>query len=250
MYEKFPKIFGLRSVLEAIDSGKTIGKIYLQKGLSGHLFSELNTLIKKHNISTSYVPVEKLNRLSKNSNHQGVIAQVSPIEFVDLDALITTCLESTTSPLFLLLDKISDVRNFGAIIRTAECTGVNGIIIQKQGNAPVSADTIKTSAGAAFKIPICKVDHIKDAIFQFQAADIQLVAATEKTECIIFDIDLTLPTAIIIGSENRGINPSILKIVDHKAKLPLLGEIESLNVSVACGVFLYEATRQRLMNNE
>jgi 23S rRNA (guanosine2251-2'-O)-methyltransferase len=246
MENEVSKIFGIRAVIEAINSGKTISKVFLQKDLSGHLFSELNRLIKKNNIATSHVPVEKLNRLSKNSNHQGVAAQISPIEFADLDTLITVTLEKTKTPLFLLLDQISDVRNFGAIIRTAECTGVDGIIIQKQGNAPISADTVKTSAGAAFKIPICKVDHLKDAIFQFQAADIHLVAATEKTESLVYDIDLTLPTAIIMGSEDRGINPSILKIVNHKAKLPLLGEIASLNVSVACGAFLYEVTRQRI----
>ena len=246
MENEVSKIFGIRAVIEAINSGKTISKVYLQKDLSGHLFSELNSLIKKHNIATSHVPVEKLNRLSKNSNHQGVAAQISPIEFADLDTLITSSLENKKAPLFLLLDQISDVRNFGAIIRTAECAGVDGIIIQKQGNAPISADTVKTSAGAAFKVPICKVDHIKDAIFQFQAAEIQLVAATEKTETLIYDIDLSLPTAIVMGSEDRGINPSILKVVNHKAKLPLLGEIESLNVSVACGAFLYEATRQRI----
>ena len=246
MENEISKIFGIRTVIEAINSGKTISKVYLQKDLSGHLFSELNSLIKKNNIATSHVPIEKLNRLSKNSNHQGVAAQISPIDFADLDTLITSTLEKASTPLFLLLDQISDVRNFGAIIRTAECSGVHGIIIQKQGNAPISADTVKTSAGAAFKIPICKVDHLKDAIFQFQAADIQLVAATEKTENLIYDIDLKLPTAIVMGSEDRGINPSILKIVTHKAKLPLLGEIASLNVSVACGAFLYEVTRQRL----
>jgi len=246
MENEVSKIFGIRAVIEAINSGKTISKVYLQKGLTGHLFSELNTLIKTHNIANSYVPIEKLNRFSKNSNHQGVVAQTSAIDFTDLEDLIADTLEKTSTPLFLLLDKISDVRNFGAIIRTAECTGVDGIIIQKQGNAPVSADTIKTSAGAAFKMPVCKVDHIKDAVFQLQAADIQIVAATEKTDTLIYDIDLTLPTAIIMGSEDRGINPSILKIVEHKAKLPLLAEIESLNVSVACGAFLYETTRQRI----
>jgi 23S rRNA (guanosine2251-2'-O)-methyltransferase len=246
MENEVSKIFGIRAVIEAINSGKTIGKVFLQKDLNGPLFSELNTLIKSHNIASSFVPVEKLNRLSKNSNHQGVVAQTSAIDFVDLEDLIAETLEKTSTPLFLLLDKVSDVRNFGAIIRTAECTGVNGIIIQKQGNAPVSADAIKTSAGAAFKVPVCKVDHIKDAVFQLQAENIQIVAATEKTDQLIYDVDLTLPTAIIMGSEDRGINPSILKIVEHKAKLPLLGDIESLNVSVACGAILYEATRQRI----
>ena len=154
-------------------------------------------------------------------------------------------MESGKNPLFLLLDQISDVRNFGAIIRTAECTGVNGIIIQKKGGAPVNGDTIKTSAGAVFKIPICKVDHIKDAVFFMQASGIKVVAATEKTSDTLYDVTFTEPCAIIMGSEGRGINPSTLKVVDAKAKLPLLGDIESLNVSVACGALLYEVVRQR-----
>ena len=239
-------IFGLRAIIEAIDSGSTLNKVYLQKGLRGSLFFELETRIKKERITTSFVPVEKLDRLSKNKNHQGAVAQISPIAFADLEKLIDNSLEGTTSPLFLLLDQVSDVRNFGAIIRTAECTGVNGIIIQQSGSAPINAETIKTSAGAAFKIPICRVNHIKDAIYTLQASDIKIVAATEKTEDLIYAIDLKQPIAIVMGSEHRGINPSVLKIVDYTAKLPLLGTIDSLNVSVACGAFLYETTRQRL----
>ena len=239
-------IFGLRAIIEAIDSGSTLNKVYLQKGLRGSLFFELETRIKKERITTSFVPVEKLDRLSKNKNHQGAVAQISPIAFVDLEKLIDDSLEGTTSPLFLLLDQVSDVRNFGAIIRTAECTGVNGIIIQQSGSAPINAETIKTSAGAAFKIPICRVNHIKDAIYTLQASDIKIVAASEKTEDLIYAIDLKQPIAIVMGSEHRGVNPSVLKIVDYTAKLPLLGTIDSLNVSVACGAFLYETTRQRL----
>ncbi|AUC86453.1 23S rRNA (guanosine(2251)-2'-O)-methyltransferase RlmB [Polaribacter sp. ALD11] len=239
-------IFGIRAIIEAIESGSTINKVYLQKELRGNLFFELNNLIKEKKLSTSMVPVEKLNRLSKNGNHQGAVAQISPVEFQDLEVLIEKTLESGTTPLFLLLDQLSDVRNFGAIIRTAECTGVNGIIIQKDGSAPVNAETIKTSAGAAFKIPICKVDHIKDALFILQAAEIKTVAATEKTDDSIYEINLNQPIAIVMGSEHRGVNPSILKMVDYKAKLPLLGEIASLNVSVACGAFLYETVRQRM----
>ena len=239
-------IFGLRAIIEAIDSGSTLNKVYLQKGLRGSLFFELETRIKKERITTSFVPVEKLDRLSKNKNHQGAVAKISPIAFADLEKLIDDSLEGTTSPLFLLLDQVSDVRNFGAIIRTAECTGVNGIIIQQSGSAPINAETIKTSAGAAFKIPICRVNHIKDAIYTLQASDIKIVAATEKTEDLIYAIDLKQPIAIVMGSEHRGINPSVLKIVDYTAKLPLLGTIDSLNVSVACGAFLYETTRQRL----
>jgi 23S rRNA (guanosine2251-2'-O)-methyltransferase len=243
-------IFGIRAIIEAIESGSTINKVYLQKALRGELYYELNKLIKEKGIATSIVPIEKLNRLSKDSNHQGAVAQISPIEFYDLEKLIEETLESDKKPMFLLLDQLSDVRNFGAIIRTAECTGVNGIIIQKNGSAPVNAETIKTSAGAAFKIPICKVDHIKDALFQLQAAEIKTVAATEKTEDSVYDVNFNQPIAIIMGSEHRGINPSILKMVDYKAKLPILGEIASLNVSVACGAFLYEGVRQRIVISE
>ncbi|PQJ69513.1 23S rRNA (guanosine(2251)-2'-O)-methyltransferase RlmB [Polaribacter butkevichii] len=242
-------IFGIRAIIEAIESGSSINKIYLQKGLRGELFYELNKLIKTNNLTTSMVPVEKLDRLSKNNNHQGAVAQISPVAFYDLEELIEKTIESGKTPLFLLLDQVSDVRNFGAIIRTAECTGVNGIIIQKNGSAPVNAETIKTSAGAAFKIPICKVDHIKDALFLLQASDIKTVAATEKTEDSVYDINFNQPIAIIMGSEHRGVNPSILKMVDYKAKLPLLGDIASLNVSVACGVLLYEVVRQRIPLN-
>ena len=239
-------IFGIRAIIEAIESGSSINKICLQKGLRGNLYYELEKILKEKKIATSTVPIEKLNRLSKNNNHQGAVAQISPIKFFDLEQLLEDVLAKKKNPLFLMLDQLSDVRNFGAIIRTAECTGVDGIIIQKSGSAPVNAETIKTSAGAAFKIPICKVDHIKDALFLLQASDIKTVAATEKTDDSLYNINLNQPIAIIMGSEDRGVNPSILKMVDYKAKLPMLGEIASLNVSVACGAFLYETIRQRL----
>ncbi|MEP1487663.1 MAG: 23S rRNA (guanosine(2251)-2'-O)-methyltransferase RlmB [Algibacter sp.] len=238
------QIFGIRAIIEAVNAGETIDKVFLQKGLSGDLFSELESLLNKKSVNKSYVPVEKLNRLT-DKNHQGAVAQISPIAFHDMETLVMSVMESGKNPLFLLLDQISDVRNFGAIIRTAECTGVNGIIIQKKGGAPVNGDTIKTSAGAVFKIPICKVDHIKDAVFFMQASGIKVVAATEKTRDTLYDVTFTEPCAIIMGSEGRGINPSTLKVVDAKAKLPLLGDIESLNVSVACGALLYEVVRQR-----
>lgn len=238
-------IFGLRAIIEAIESGSTINKIYLQKGLRGDIYYQLDKLVKAQRIATSIVPTEKLDRLSKNKNHQGAVAQISPIEFHDLEVLIENVKDRSTSPLFLLLDQVSDVRNFGAIIRTAECTGVHGIIVQQSGSAPVNAETIKTSAGAAFKVPICKVNHIKDALFLLQAEGIKTVAATEKTDDSLYDVNLNQPLAIVMGSEHRGINPSVLKMVDYKAKLPLLGTIGSLNVSVACGVMLYETIRQR-----
>ena len=243
--ENQTQIFGIRAIIEAVNAGETIDKVFLQKGERGELFSELESLLNKKSINKSYVPVEKLNRLTKG-NHQGAVAQISPIAFHDIENLVLHVIESGKTPLFLLLDQLSDVRNFGAIIRTAECTGVDGIIIQKKGGAPVNGDTIKTSAGAVFKIPICKVDHIKDAVFYMQASGIKVIAATEKTNDLLYDISFTEPCAIIMGSEGRGINPSTLKVVDAKAKLPLLGNIESLNVSVACGAFLYEVVRQRL----
>ena len=242
--QKETKLYGLRAILEAIEADKSIDKIFLQKGLRGELFAELEKKIRKKGLNFSYVPVEKLNRLTP-SNHQGAVAQISPISFYDLDALVTAVKETKKHPLFLVLDQLSDVRNFGAIIRTAECTGVDGIIIQKKGSAPINGDTIKTSAGSVFNIPICKVDHIKDALYYFQASDIKIIAATEKTDNSLYITDFTKGCAIVMGSEGKGISPSVLKIVDAKAKLPMFGNIASLNVSVACGVFLYEAVRQR-----
>lgn len=238
------QIYGIRAIIEAIGSERPIDKVFIQRGLKGDLSKELEGLVRKHGINTSYVPIEKLNRLTKN-NHQGAVANISPIHFHDLEALLEQISNQNGTPLLLLLDQVSDVRNFGAIIRTAECTGVNGIIIPKHGSAPVTADTVKTSAGAIFKIPIAKVDHIKDAVHYLQASGIKTVAATEKTDKLIYDISFDTPCAIVMGAEGKGISPSTLKAVDEKAKLPLLGEIESLNVSVACAVFLYEVVRQR-----
>ena len=242
-------IFGIRAIIEAINSGKELEKVYLQKELKGSLMNELNGVIRKNKIANSYVPIEKLNKLSKYQNHQGAVAKISAIKFHNLEELIAKNQEEINkdfTPLYLLLDQISDVRNFGAIIRTAECSNVSGIIIPNHGNAPLNADAIKTSAGAAFNIPICKVEHIKDALFILQAEDIQIVSITEKTDDLIYSVDLKKPTALIMGSEHRGISPSVLKISDYKAKLPMYGTIESLNVSVACGIALYEVVRQRL----
>ncbi len=249
MMNKTTQIYGIRTIIEAINANEPIDKVFVQRGLKGDLSKELETLVRKNGINVSYVPVEKLNRLTK-SNHQGAVANISPISFYELEALVEEVMERKKPPLFLLLDQLSDVRNFGAIIRTAECTGVDGIIIQKKGAAPVTADTIKTSAGAVFKVPIAKVDHIKDAVYFMQASGIQVIAATEKTGKTIYDVSFKEPCAIIMGSEDRGISPSILKAADHTAKLPLLGEIASLNVSVACAVFLYEVVRQRFTNSE
>ena len=246
--EENTTIFGIRAVLEAIQSNESIDKIYIQKGLSGPLFIELQKAVSKENFNLSYVPVEKLNKLAKG-NHQGVVAKISPVKFGEMEKVLEEVLKNEKkTPLFLLLDQVTDARNFGAMIRTAECCGVDAIIIPAKGAAPVNADTVKTSAGAVFKIPICKVNHIKDAVYYMQSSGIKVVAATEKTDDSIYDLDLAEPVALIMGNEEKGVSHGVLKIVDSKAKLPLLGSIGSLNVSVACGAFLYEIVRQRLKN--
>lgn len=244
MGQKENTIFGIYPVQEALSSDIVIDKLFVQKDSSNPKIEEILRIIENSNVSISHVPSEKLNRLTKG-NHQGIVAITSPISFHSLEEVVEKALAQDKAPLFLVLDQISDVRNFGAIIRTAECTGVDAIIIQKKGGAPVTGDTVKTSAGAIFKIPICKVDHIKDAIFYLQASNIETISATEKTNDSIYKLDLKKPIAIIMGSEGKGVSKSVLNIVDHKAALPLKGQVNSLNVSVACGAFLYEVVRQR-----
>ena len=237
-------LFGIYPVIEALKAKQTIDKAYVQKGLQNPKIDAIVADLEALNTTISYVPLEKMEKLCR-SNHQGIILISSPIEFVGLETMVEAVLESEKTPLFLILDQISDVRNFGAILRTAECTGVDGVIIQKKGGAPVSGDTVKTSAGAIFNIPICKVDHIKDAIYYLQGSGITTIAATEKTQDTIYNLELNEPMAIVMGSEGLGVSKSVLSIVDKKASLPLLGVINSLNVSVACGALLYEVVRQR-----
>ena len=242
--EKNTEIYGIRAVIEAINSSKDIDKVFIQTGLKGKLIGQLESLIRKNKINFSYVPTQKLDRLSKK-NHQGVIARIAPIKFYTIDSF-SEVLEKSNTPFVLILDQINDVRNFGAIIRTAEISGVDGIIIQNSSSAPVNSDTIKTSAGAIFNIPICKVNHIKDAIYHLQSMNISIISASEKSEKNIYDVDLKVPLAIIMGSEQKGINKSVINLSDESVKLPMYGKIESLNVSVACGIFLYEIVRQRI----
>lgn len=237
-------IFGVYPVVEALKAEQNIDKLFLQKGIEKSKLDLIIPLAEKINCTVNWVPQEKLDKLT-HSNHQGVVAFVSPIEFPSLENVVESVLDTKKAPLFLVLDQITDVRNFGAIIRTAECTGVDAIIIQKKGGAPVSADTVKTSAGAIFNIPVCKVDHIKDAIFYLQGSGIKVIGATEKTETSLYASDLKSPLAVVMGSEGKGITKSVLPLLDELVALPLLGEINSLNVSVACGAILYEVVRQR-----
>ncbi len=239
-------IFGIYPVQEAVSANIHIDKLFIQKGIANPKIDTIVKDLEKRNSTISFVPFEKLNKLTRG-NHQGIVAVTSPISFYLLEDIVEQVLETQKQPLFLILDQISDVRNFGAILRTAECTGVDAVIIQKKGGAPVSGDTVKTSAGAIFKIPICKVDHIKDAIYYLQGSGIKTVGATEKTDQHIFNLTLNQPLGIVMGSEDKGISRSVLDILDYKAALPLLGKINSLNVSVACGAFLYEIVRQRTL---
>ena len=244
MADKQNTIFGIYPIQEAISSNIVIDKLFIQKDTANPKIDFIVKTLENGNATINFVPVEKLNRLTRG-NHQGIVAITSPISFYSLEEMVEKTIAEKENPLFIILDQISDVRNFGAIIRTAECTGVDAIIIQKKGGAPVTGDTVKTSAGAIFKIPICKVDHIKDALFYLKASNITTIAATEKTSESVYNLDLKKPLAIVMGSEGKGVSKSVLNIVDYKAALPVKGEVNSLNVSVACGAFLYETIRQR-----
>ena len=237
-------IFGIRAIIEAVNAGKTIDKLFIQKGLHNDLFAELWKLVRLKRINYKHVPLEKINRLTRK-NHQGVFAFISPIDFHNIEDVVPALYEQGKNPLILVLDRITDVRNFGAIARTAECAGVDAIIIPEQNAAAINADAIKTSAGALHKITVCRTWNLKLAIQFMKESGIQLVGCTEKTQDMMYKPDYTPPTAIIIGSEEDGVSPEFLKMCDARAKIPLAGKIASLNVSVATGVILYEAIRQR-----
>ena len=242
--EKSNYIFGIRSIIEAIEAGKTIDKLFIQKGLHNNLFTELWKLVRLKRINYKHVPLEKINRLTKK-NHQGVFAFISPIDFHNIEDIIPTLYEEGKNPLIIVLDRITDIRNFGAITRTAECAGVHAILIPEKNTAAINADAIKTSAGALHNIKVCRTWNLKLTLEFIKNSGIQLIACTEKAQQNIYKSDYTGPTAIIIGSEENGILPELLKLSDTKAKIPINGKINSLNVSVAAGIILYEAIKQR-----
>lgn len=237
-------IYGLRPVIEAIDGDTRIDRILLQNGISGPLAGELKGRIRDNNIPFQFVPVEKLNRLTKG-NHQGVVALISPIEFKQAMDLIPQLMEGEKAPMVLLLDHVTDVRNFGAIVRTAECTGVDAVIIPDHGSAQVGDDAVKTSSGALLRMPICREQNLKTVLNLAKQCGMQVVAATEKGATDYLEVDYTKPTLLIMGAEETGISPELLKMADARAKLPILGQVQSLNVSVAAAVFMYEVLRQR-----
>ena len=241
-------IYGVRAVCEGIHAGRDIDKIFLKRESSGPQISELLSLAQEHNIPVQRVPVEKLNRITRK-NHQGVIALVSAVTYHNLENLVPALYEEGRLPFIIILDGITDVRNFGAIARTAECAGVDAIVIPETGSVSVGADAVKTSAGALLRLPVCKVHNLAHAVTYLEENGYQLVAVSEKASENYTLADYTKPTALVLGAEDKGISPYIFKACSTKVAIPMFGDIGSLNVSVAAGVLMYEVVRQRLDAN-
>jgi 23S rRNA (guanosine2251-2'-O)-methyltransferase len=238
-------IFGIRAVIEAIEADKAIEKILLQKGLSNELFGQLRKALHGKDIPYQFVPPQKIDRITKK-NHQGVIAYMAEVIYYTTEDLLQEVFESGRTPLILILDRVTDVRNFGAIARSAECAGVDFIIIPSRGAAQINSDAIKTSAGALHRMKVCREDNLKDIIEYLKEYKIQIVACHEKTDTLMYDADLKQATAIIMGSEENGISGEYIKRSDVAVKIPMSGHIASLNVSVATGIVLFEVIRQRM----
>jgi 23S rRNA (guanosine2251-2'-O)-methyltransferase len=239
-------IYGTRAVIEAIRSGKEFEKIFIQQSLNNPLINELKTLLKESNIVYQAVPVEKLNRLT-GKNHQGVVGYISTIAYYSIEEIVPAIFEEGKTPLILILDRVTDVRNFGAISRTAECAGADAIVIPLRGAALINADAMKTSAGALHRIKVCREHNLKYTIDFLKDSGLQVISSTENAPRLIYSADFSVPTAIIVGSEEDGISPEYLKRSDMLVKIPMSGKISSLNVSVATGIILYEVMRQRLV---
>lgn len=239
-------IFGMHPVMEALKLGKKIEKIVIKQGLEGPQFRELMDMLKNSDIPYQFVPAEKINYLAKGARHQGVAAQIAAIEYVPLEEAVESALKRSDNPVAILLDGVSDVRNLGAIARTAECAGADMIILPAKGGASINAETIKSSAGALMRINICKVPNLKTALFYLKESGFETIAASEKSDEMIYSADFTKPVAIVMGSEGKGISDAVLKICDQSVKIPMRGETGSLNVSVATSIVLFEMVRQRL----
>lgn len=237
-------IFGIHAVLEAVQAGKDLDKVLIRRGAGSNLIKKLQAVLGPMEIPVQQVPVEKLNRIT-GKNHQGVIAYLSEVSYVDITSLLPSIFEQGEDPLILLLDGISDVRNFGAIARSAECAGVHAIVIPASGSAAINADAIKTSAGALHRIPVCRHRDLLTVMRFLADSGLRLFAATEKASDSIYETDMKGPAGIVLGSEDSGISPQLLKIADSWISIPMKGTIASLNVSVAAGVMLFETLRQR-----
>lgn len=242
--DKNDYIFGLRAIIEAIESGKSIDKVLLRKDLGGELAKDLLARIREYGIVSQRVPAEKLNRITMK-NHQGAIALLSPVDYHRLENVLPTLFEEGKNGLIMVLDGITDTRNFGAIGRTADCSGVDAIVIPERGSASVTPDAVKTSAGGLFYVPVCREKSLVEAVRLLKESGYKVVAATEKGAVDYTTVDFTVPVAIVMGSEDTGVSNEVLRLCDDLAAIPMLGNIGSLNVSVAAGVMLYEAVRQR-----
>ena len=238
-------IYGVRAVIEAIKAEREINKIMIQKGMDKELFMELKEELKGKDFQLQFVPREKLDGLTDN-NHQGVVAQVSPIKYHDIKELVEDLLDDGRKPFILVLDRITDVRNFGAIARTAECEGVDAILLPSKGSVQVNADAVKTSAGALNRIKVCRTDNLKDSLFYIQQCGLRLVVCTEKSKVPLYETNLRGAVAIIMGSEKDGVTQDLINMADISCCIPMRGEIASLNVGVAAGMAMYEKLRQEL----
>ena len=241
-------IFGIRAVIEAIEAGKEIDKILIKKDITGELIGELMGLVKAHSIPVQRVPIERINRITRK-NHQGVLAMLSAVTYHRLDYLVPQLYEDGVLPFVVILDGITDVRNFGAIARTCEGAGVDAIVIPERGSVSVGGDAVKTSAGALLHLPVCRERSITGAIRFLKDNGYRIVAASEKADINYTQTDYTVPTAIVMGAEDVGISPEALRLCDTFVSIPQFGKIGSLNVSVAAGVIIYEVVRQRLNAN-
>ncbi|PWJ39305.1 23S rRNA (guanosine(2251)-2'-O)-methyltransferase RlmB [Sediminitomix flava] len=237
-------IYGIQPVLEALQAGKEIDKLLINRESTNAQLAEIHRLAREQNIPVSRVPEPKLMRVTRK-NHQGVIAYMSVISYASLDNIISSAYETGQVPFVLVLDQVTDVRNLGAIARSAECAGVQALIIPTKGAAQVTADAVRTSAGALNHIPVCRVEDLPETISYLQGCGLQVVGCTEKGEKTIHEMDFSVPTAIVMGNEEIGISNTILRTADHLAKIPMNGKINSLNVSVASGIILFEAVRQK-----
>jgi|TARA_R110000737_G_scaffold21067_1_gene39453 23S rRNA (guanosine2251-2'-O)-methyltransferase len=238
-------IFGIRAVIEAIRSEREINKIMILKGMKKELFQELKEELANKDYYLQFVPIEKLDRITIE-NHQGVIAYVSPVEYQNIEEFVDKRIEEGLKSNILVLDRITDVRNFGAIARTAECQGVDAILIPSKGSAMVTADAMKTSAGALNRIPVCKTESLKDSLFYMQQSGFRIVACSEKGNVPLYEVNFRGSVVTIFGSEEDGITTDLMNLADIKARIPMRGEIASLNVGVSVGMALYEKTRQEL----
>ena len=242
---KTQMLYGIHPVMEAIRAGRTFDKVLLKQGMEGEQFRQLYALIGEKKINCQFVPVERLNRAVRGA-HQGVVAYVSQIELVGLEEMVEKAFGKTANPLLVILDGVSDVRNLGAVSRTLECVGGNGIIVPAKGGAAINAEAVKASAGALTRIDACRVPNLRYAAYYLKQAGFKIVAASEKVDKLIYDADLKGPVAIVMGSEGKGISSAMLELADEKVAIPMSGNIGSLNVSIAAAVVMYEAVRQRL----